>query len=187
MESALAWVGAIFDWLGKWIPRWTVLDTTEGAVKYIGSFWSEGVTTVACGPGVHWYWPVTTLWQMYPTARQTDNLPTQTFCTKDDKVIAVGGMLIYAVDDIVKLVTTTHSPMMAVQDIALTSIHDVCCNLTWEELKDEQRRGTLDTKLKNTVQRQLADYGVRVLKCMLTDLAPTRVLKVIQSVNHEAA
>lgn len=185
MDSALAWIGQIFEWVGRWIPRWTVLDTTEGAVKYVGSFRRAGVRVVPCGAGLHWYWPVTTSWVSYPTARQTDNLPTQTFCTRDGRTIAVGGMLVYVVEDIEKLVTTTHLPMKAVQDIALTVMHDVCCNLEWAALMDEQRRGTLDTKLRNAAQRQLADYGVRVVKCMLTDLAPARVLKVIQSVNQE--
>jgi hypothetical protein len=57
--------------------------------------------------------------------------------------------------------------------------------MTMEQLKIEQRRGTLDTKLKNTTQKALNDYGVNVIKVMLTDLAPARVLKLMQSTSQE--
>lgn len=185
MDSALAWIGQIAEWVGKFFPRWVILDSTEGGVKFIGHPWRPGVKVVACGPGIVWFWPACTFFQSYPTARQTDNLPTQTFTTLDGKTIAVGGMLVYAVDDVVKLLTQTHSAAKAIQDIALTAVHDVCCSLAWESLCEMQRKGTLDTRLRNAANKQLEEYGVRVLKCMLTDLAVTRVLKVIQSVNQE--
>ncbi len=182
MNGALEWIGQIADWVGKFFPRWVILNPTEGAVKFV-----RGSRIVVCGAGIHWYWPVTTLWEMYPVARQADNLPTQTLVTLDDKTIAVGGMLVYRVDDLGKLLTMTHHPVRLVQDIALTAVHDVCCQLTWDQLKVEQRKSTLDTKLKNAAHRQLAEYGVAVIKCMLTDMAPTRVLKIIQSVNQDAS
>lgn len=185
MDSALGWIGQLIEWLGRFFPRWFLLDATEGAVKYVGSFGKAPLQVIACGPGIHWYWPVTSSVVNYPTSRQTDNMPAQTFATRDDKTIAVGGLLVYEVIDVVKLVSTTHRPMIAIQDIALGAVHDVCCNMEWAELKDAQRRGTLDTKLRNAAQKQLTDYGVRVVKCMLTDLAQTRVLKVIQSVSQE--
>lgn len=198
MESALAWIGKIAEWVGQFFPRWIILDTTEGAVKFTGfltprparrllglllqcGHTEEDMRVTVCGPGIHWYWPATTNLQDYPTARQADNLPTQTVVTADDKTIAVGGMLVYQVEDLGLLLGTTHSAIKVVQDVALTAIHDVCCELTWEELKMGQRKGTLNTKLKNACQKQLGDYGVKVIKCMLTDLAPTRVLKLIQA------
>jgi regulator of protease activity HflC (stomatin/prohibitin superfamily) len=181
VDSALAWVGQIADWIGRFFPRWVILDPREGGVKYV-----RGVVVTALGPGIHWYWPLLTTIDTYPTVRQADNLPTQVFTTIDDVTIAVGGLLVYDVTDVEKLLTTCHSAIRVVQDISLTAVHDVCANLTWEELKDKQRRGTLDTALKNAAQKQLADYGVRVIKCMLTDLAKTRVLKVIQSVNKDS-
>lgn len=180
MDSALAWIGQLAEWVGKFIPRWVILDTTEGAVAYIG-----GKTPKALGPGIHWYWPARTYLNTYPTARQADRLGTQTMCTTDDKTIIVGGMLVYRVTDLVALLSTTHSAAKAVTDIALTAIHDVCCRLSWAELKEEQRKSTLDTKLKNAAQKELNDYGVKVIKLMLTDLAPCRVLKVSQTTARE--
>lgn len=179
MESALAWIGQIMEWIGRFFPRWVILDTTEGAVKFV-----HGSKAIALGSGIHWYWPLVTTLQQYPTARQADNLRTQTIVTMDDKVIVVGGMLVYEVADIEKLLAHTHNAATTVTDIALTAVHDVCCQLSWEDLKQEQRRGTLDTKLKNTTQKALNEYGVKVIKTMLTDLAPCRVVKLMQT-EHE--
>jgi regulator of protease activity HflC (stomatin/prohibitin superfamily) len=180
MDSALAWIGQIAAWLGAFIPRWNILDTTEAAIKF-----KRGKNPVFCGPGIHWYWPVLSTWHVYPTARQADRLQTQTIVTMDDKIIVVGGLIVYRVGDLLKLLTTTHNPATTVTDITLTSIHEICCRLSWEQLKDEQRKGTLDTKLKNAAQYDLVSYGVLVEKVMLIDLSPARVLKVMQSVSNE--
>jgi regulator of protease activity HflC (stomatin/prohibitin superfamily) len=176
MDAALAWVGWIAEWIGKLVPRWVILDTTEGAVKFV-----RGRRVEVLGPGIHWYWPALTVFWEHPTARQATNLRTQTLVTIDDKVIAVGGILVYCVSDLQQLLANTHNADATVCDIALTAIHDVCCRMTWDDLKREQQRGTLDTKLKNTAQRALNEYGVSVIKTMLTDLAPCRVLKIVQS------
>lgn len=182
MDSALAWVGQIAAWVGQWIPRWIILDTTEGAVKFRG-----GKTPIECGPGVHFYWPARTKIQEYPTARQGERLQSQTMVTADGRTIVVGGMLVYSVTEILKLVATTFDPQGTVKDIALTAVHDVCCRMDWQTLQTEQQRSTLDTKLKNAAQKQLTDYGVKVEKLMLTDLAPCRVLRLSQAVSQEDA
>lgn len=180
MDSALAWIGQIAEWLGRFIPRREIVDVTEGGVKFV-----RGNEPKYCGPGIHWYWPWMSTWFAYPTARQADRLQTQTMTTEDGKVIIVGGMIVYAVEDLLQLATTTYLPEKAVKDISLTAIHDVVCNMTWDDLQQQQRKGTLDTKLKNAAQRQLSDYGVKVIKLMLIDLAPTRVLRLSQSTSQE--
>lgn len=183
MESALAWIGQIASWVGQWIPRWVILDPTMGAVKYVG-----GKKVVALGPGIHFYWPARTNLDTYPTARQADDLRSQTIMTADEDAeiaIVVGGMIVYEVFDILKLLPTTYRATQTVKDLALTCIHDVCCQMTFRELRAEQRKGTLDTKLKNAAKKALEEYGIRVLKVQLTDLARARVYKVMQSTSRD--
>lgn len=180
MDSALAWIGQIAEWIGKFIPRWLILDTTEGAVKYV-----KGKNAIALGPGIHWFWPVTTKISEYPVAFQADRLPTQTLVTVDDKVIIVGSMIAYSVFDIIPLVAHTHAALTTIANLAMTAVHDVVCKMTWDQLKSEQRRGTLDTKLRNAAKELLTPYGVKVESLMLIDLAPTRVLKLNQSTSQE--
>jgi|SRR5579864_3810508 len=180
MDNAFAWIASIMDWLGRFIPRREILDTTQGAIKY-----KHGHTPVICAPGVHWYWPWTSTWVVYPTARQTDRLATQTMETTDRVTFVVDAMLTYSVHDIAALVTTTYSPTKNTVDIAMAAVHDVCCDYTWAELQDEQRRGTLKTKLKNEASRMLRDYGITVIKLQLNTLARCRVLKISQSTASE--
>lgn len=180
MDGALAWIGQVAAWLGLWIPRWIIVDTTHGAVKFV-----KGSTVMACGPGIHWYWPVTTNFVMHPTARQSSNLKSQTVMTADDKTIAVGGMIVYEIADITAILAYTFDPDETIKDVALSSIHDVCCQLSWAEMREQQRSGALDRKLKTEARKDLDRYGVKVLKMTLTDLAPCRVLKLVNSMSQD--
>lgn len=181
MEAAFAWINAIAEWVGQFVPRILILDTTMGAVKFV-----RGKKAVALAPGLHLYWPLTTTVHTYPIARQADDLRSQTVVTSDDKVVVVGGLIVYEVDDILKLVGATFRPQDTIKDISLTAIHDVVCQLGWEDLKAQQRSGALDRKLRSETAAALKTYGVKVLKVQLTDLAPTRVIKVMQSTQADA-
>ena len=176
MQGAFEWIGQIIAWFGMFVPRWIVLDATMGGVKFV-----RGARAVALAPGIHWYWPVLTTLQTYPIARQTDNLPSQILVTTDDKTIVISAMIVYQVEDIEMLLAHTYSAEKTIQDIGLSAIRRVCCRMTWAELKAEDQKGTLDTKLKNAASSGLEDYGVLVLKTMLTDLAPCRVMRLVQS------
>lgn len=180
MESALAWIGQIAAWVGMWIPRWVVINTTMAAVKFV-----RGSQVVACGPGIHWYWPVTTEMLMHPIARQSNNLKSQTITTKDGRTVVIGGLIVFEIADIEKVLAHTFEPDNTINDITLGSIHDVCCQLTWQELQDGQRDGSLDTLLKKEARRDLDRYGVKVIRMTLTDLAPCRVLKLVTSTSQD--
>lgn len=196
MENAFAWIGQIADWVGQWIPRRVILDTTEGAVKYTGYLlplrlrlrfggFNGRMRLTLCEPGIHWYWPATSTWVPYPTAKQTDRLETQTMETTDRITFLVSGTLTYRVKNLAKLVPENHSPVTATIDVAMTALHDICCSMTWESLQMEQRRGTLKTKLRNAAQRDLEDIGIEVIRLKLNSLARCRVLKVSQSTSSE--
>jgi regulator of protease activity HflC (stomatin/prohibitin superfamily) len=176
VQGAFEWIGKLVDWIAQFFPRWIILTPVMGAVKFV-----RGSRAVALGAGIHWYWPATTTVESYPTARQTDNLPTQTLVTSDDKTIAISAMVVYEVEDIEKLLAHTYSAEKTIQDLCLSAIRRVCCKMTWDDLKTEDRRGTLDTKLKNAAKWELENYGIRVLGAVLTDLAPCRVLRLVQS------
>lgn len=180
METAFAWIGQIASWVGAFFPRWMILDTTEGAIKYV-----KGKPKF-CGPGqIHWYWPVTTKWQDFPMARQTDRLETQVMESRDGVPFIVAGTITCKVDDLIALVTTTHSPASTVIELAASAMHDICSEYDWATLKEKHRKGTLKTELKNEAQKQLKDYGVTVIKLQLTNLARTRVFKISQSMSNE--
>lgn len=176
MEAAFAWLGQSVEWFGKFIPRWIILDTTMGMIKFVKG------QPIACAPGaIYWYWPVTTTIKEVPVVRQADDLRTQTVVTKDGRVIIVGGMLISEITDIIKFAALNYDGPTTIVEMGLAAIHDVCCRLTWEELQAKQRDGSLDRDLRDAARSELRSYGVKVLKLMLTDLAPARALRLVQS------
>jgi hypothetical protein len=180
MDSALAWIGQIAEWFGQFIPRRVVLDTTEGAVK-----WVNGCDPVYCPPGKHWWWPWTTKWSVFPTVRQTVSIETQTLESLDGKTFIVSGTLTYSVTDLLKLLTTTHDADTAIAEMASTTMGDTLTGMTWEALYNEQRRGTIKTKLKNGAKNELEVIGVNVIRFKINSLARCRVLKVSQSTASE--
>lgn len=185
MESAFAWLGDFINWLVQFVPQYKVVITTQGAVKFKSFQFRDpfrgGITVETCQPGFLVYWPFVTDITVYPTARQGNDLRSQTLVTKDDRSVTVGAMIIYEIHDLEAIVAHTYDPEETIMDIAVTAVHEVCCKRTWDELLEGQRRSTLDTALRNETQRQLNDYGVKVLKVALTDMAPTRVYRLIQS------
>lgn len=180
MEGALAWISEIARWFGQFVPRWTIVDTTHGAVKFV-----RGSNVVTLSPGWHLWWPLTTNLVVYPTARQATDLRGQVLATFDDHTILVGGLIVYEIADIEAIVARTYDPEDTIKDIALSAVHDVCCQRTWEELKQEQRTGKLDRELRREAKKGLESYGVRVLKMTLTDLAPCRVFKLATNTSKD--
>lgn len=180
MTEAFAWIGQVVEWIGQFIPRLKIVDPTEGAIKYI-----RGRRMVVCLAGLHVYWPLVTRWVEYPVARQTDRLETQVMESTDGVTFIANGTLTYEVEDLGKLLPVVHLATRNTVDLAMTALHDVCCDFTWAELQREQRKGTLKTKLKNEAHRALAEYGIKVIKFQLMSLARCRVLKISQSTAQE--
>jgi len=180
MGEAFAWLGQLVEWIGRFFPRWQIVTATHGAVKFV-----RGAKVVPLAPGMHWFWPLTTDLMLYPTARQAVDLRSQTFVTADDKTIAVGGLIVYEVKDIAAILGQTFDPDETIRDITAAAIHDVCCSKTWDQLREGLRSGALDRELRQEAAKGLNSYGVRVLRTTLTDLAPARVLKVVQSTSKD--
>lgn len=186
MDGALAWIGQIIEWFGRFIPRLEILNPTMVAAKYCSHWWGpDRMTTVICGPGAHVYWPFMTEWDPYPIQGQVDDLRTQSITTADDVTITVAGMLVYEIDDAMKLLPRTHDPVKLIKAMTLAAIHDVCNAMSWEQLREGQRKGTLDTKLRNEAKKVLEPYGVKVIRVQLTDMARARVIKMIQAVGKD--
>lgn len=188
MESALGWLGALIEWFGQFFPRWTIVNTTEAGVKWITRWrrtsrwtWVSYIEVQAFGPGMQFHWPVRTELLKHPVARQTLDLRPQTLSTADDKPILAGGLISYRIHDIEKALAHTEHIDSTIRDAALSAIHSVITKMTWSELKAAEQSEELDKKLRLAARRVLEPYGVRVIKMSITDLAPTRVIKLAMS------
>lgn len=173
MESAFAWLGAIFEWFGQWIPRWKIINANMGGVKFV-----KGANIVRLDPGIHFYWPVTTNIDTYPTARQTIKLTDQTLTTADNRTISVTGMVTYRIFDVVAIIGKTYDADNTIAEVGQSAVIHVLSSLSWAEIQHKHHSGELSRLLKRSVKRALRSYGVGVMKATLVDLAVCRVLKV---------
>lgn len=176
MDSAFGWLSSLIEWVGQFFPRWTVVAPTHGWIKFV-----RGHRIVTGGAQIVWWWPATTKFEEYPVARQAVDLRTQTMTTSDNKVIAIGGLVVYEISDLEKILAHTFDPEQTIKDIAMGAIHDVCSAKTWNELKSKG----FDRDLRREVAKRLLPYGVRVIRTTLSDLAPARVIKLMQTMAQE--
>jgi len=169
MNESLGWIGELASWLGKFIPRWTILDTTQSAVKF-----PRGRNPKLYGPGgIIFWWPASTIVKTYPIARQATDLRSQRLLTKDGKLVLVRTLIVYEIADLLPLMTEVWEPESTVEDIALSAVYDVVRGMTYEDLLKTTGVGI---RLRQEAMKWLRPYGVKVLKMGLTDLAPTRVV-----------
>ena len=114
MEAAFAWLGEIINWVGRWIPRLTIVTTTEGWVKFV-----RGKRVVSGSAGLVWHWPLITALQVFPVARDSINCKAQTITTPSGETILIEAVVIYEITDIEKLVAHTTSPTLTIEDVTL--------------------------------------------------------------------
>jgi regulator of protease activity HflC (stomatin/prohibitin superfamily) len=131
MNEALAWIGQIAEWFGQFIPRWVIITTTHGAVK-----WVRGHKVKSLGPGIHWYWPATTQLNQFPIVRQGSILEPQTIVTRDGVTVAVTAVIVYEVEDLEALFTQTQDADNTISEICLTAAQDVLTGMGWDEIRD---------------------------------------------------
>ena len=173
MNSAFQWVDDLLRWFAKWLPTFRIVTGDHGGVK-----WKRGKHAVLVKPGLCWFWPAVSVVELYPVVRQTVNLPTQCLLTANNHEVVVGGIVVYDVADVLRLLTTTHEPDDAVRDLALVAIKLVVTTRTLDELRTEQ--GAIDDALTKELRQKLArPFGVRVLSCYLSDFATCHVLKLV--------
>lgn len=173
MSEAFAWLGQIVEWLGKFIPRILIVDVTKGAVKL-----RLGNEITELKPGkLHVYWPITSIIKEIDVARQTLDLTTQTFETKDGVSALASGMITYRVDDVVTALTTVYDPDNTIRDVGMSVMQEVLIQYTWDELRNGLMEGNLRRELVREAQRELKTFGIKVLKIGINDLVRARVFK----------
>lgn len=172
--SGFEWLSYLAEWLGKWVPRLLIVDVTEGGVKM-----RRGHEVSELRPGIHLYWPIITNVRVVMVVRDTLDLDAQTFTTKDGKVMAASGMVLYSIRDVVKTLTECPDYTNTIRDQVMNCIHNVLINYTYDEIKEGILSGAIGKELRKACQDSLAGFGLRILNVGLKDLAPCRVIKLL--------
>lgn len=173
MDTAFAWIGQIMEWLGKLIPRLLIVRRTHAGVKFVG-----GSKIVELKPGLHFYWPITTEVEVMPVARQTHNLLTQVLMTKDGKSIVIGAVVIYEINNIVDALSNNWDVSDTISDVTQMAVVNVVNGWDFADLQKELG-AKVENELSIETRKQLKPFGVKVIRCGVSDFSLCRVHRVI--------
>jgi regulator of protease activity HflC (stomatin/prohibitin superfamily) len=177
LEAALNWIGLIAETVIRLFPHLKIVTVTQGGIKM-----RRGHEISVLGPGLHWYWPTITVINVVTTVRDTQDLAGQTFTTKDGKVVLASGMVMYSVNDVEKLLTSSPDYVSTISDVCMNCIHDCFIKYEWEQLRAGILDGTIGKELKKAASEELRPFGIKIISLGLKDLAPVRVMKIVQDV-----
>lgn len=177
--SLFGFLGQIIEAILSFVPRLVVIRATHRGVK-----WKRGKYPVAVGPGLAIYWPLVSELEQIPVARQTLNLPTQHLVTSDDVPVALGGFVVYTIEDIVLAIGEKNFDVDdTVSDLAQAALVEEVIGLSYSELLDGLsggRESEVYEAMTQNLHEQLEEFGVAVERAGLTDFAKCRVFRILQ-------
>ena len=171
MESALGWLGDLFQFLFSLFPRLVIVRSTHGAVC-----WKRGKNPVEWEPGLHIYWPLVSEYWQYPVVDQTLPKKTQTTTTKDGKVVEVSAVVLYRVADVKKLLTSIVAVEETLADLYQLVIRRNVGKLTFDELVRSPEQ--IDKSLTEAYKEYADRYGICIIDVAFSDVAPTFSVKL---------
>jgi regulator of protease activity HflC (stomatin/prohibitin superfamily) len=170
--SALEWLGQLIEWITNLIPHIKLVKSTYGGVKFK---WGK---VVELKQGVNIYWPLTTEIEVIPTARQTKNLVTQVLTTKDHKTITIGVVIVYEINDVKKAVGTNYDINDTIYDVGQCALVGIIAGQTYDYIL-ENCDSEIKKQLTENTRARLKPFGVRIVRCAITDFAICRVYKTL--------
>jgi len=189
MEAALGWIGDVFRSVLRFLPHIILVKSTHEGVKWKGGrvpvrlHCANGVKLPYFKPsfpwvfwqrsGVHIYWAIVSDYDVVPIKRQTANLSPQYLITADKKTVGCSGILVYEVNDILKLLLECYDHAETIQDLALAAIKEVVAREKFENFISQSKK--MDIELTKTLREQLRRFGIRTIRVTLSDFTETRI------------
>ncbi len=165
------WLADIFNGLLAFIPRPEIVRATHGGVK-----WRYGHKVIELRPGWRWYWPLTTDTEIIVVARQTHKIAKpQAVESKDGITLAVGALVVYSINDIVKAIGQRNWDCdTTINDITESAIVHVISKHNYQHIQEHLCNG-IETELTEMCKKELAKYGVLVQQVKITDFCKCKM------------
>lgn len=165
-----SWIADFFDLIISIVPRFIKVRATHRMVK-----WPLCKDPVEKLPGLRFIWPLFDDYEVVVVARQTDDLPPQSLTLSDGTSVAVCGLTIYEIEDVVAAYGERNWDVTStVKDLSMAAIADVVSRLKKEDLKDIRR---INSRITRRVREWASKYGVKVERCMLVELSVARTVR----------
>lgn len=171
MDKAFGWLGEIFQTLLRLIPWLVIIPATHGAVAFV-----HGHRIKLWKPGLHWYWPVVTMYKQIIVVRQTQRVQSKVIMTKDLKTVTVGALVTYVVDDVVAAIANVADLPSDIIERSQGAILAAVAEHTIEEIQSD--RVGFNKELTERVGEVLNGYGVNILQAQITEFAPCTALAI---------
>lgn len=182
MTEAFAWIGDLVGWFGQWFPRWEIITTAEGWIKWVG-----GSKVKTGGAGIVFYWPARTVFKKVNVVRDSVNCNAQCLTLPSGDTLMVEAVVIYRITDL-SMLAATAEPFSTIADLTMGAVLYALEEYdSWNAIRTAsiRRKGQRDSdfnrRMKDEVQKALLPYGVDVLAVQLQNKAKCRVLKLVNS------
>jgi len=172
MQSALGWIGDLVTWIVNFLPHLEVIMKTHAGVKFV-----RGRKTKVLEPGMHWYWPITSIIVTAPVVRQSLQLDGQTLTCADGKCVYISTVMVYSIHDI-------HEALVQTWDFDET-IEDIAQKCTASRVAEYDRDFLLShiedfsADLLEWIEDRLTAYGVTLISVGIVDLAAVRAYRFV--------
>jgi regulator of protease activity HflC (stomatin/prohibitin superfamily) len=171
MDAALGWIGDLVRWVTSWLPHLVLVRRTEGAVKFIRA------RTKEMGPGLHFFWPITTEVEVRPVVRQVMGLGTQTLTTQDGQAVIVDGLLVFTIGDLHTYLVDNWEAEDSLGEVGQAGIRKAIVNMDFDAI--QKGMADVDNRLTREAQKLLEPFGVEVELMRLTSFARTHVVNLV--------
>ena len=164
------WVATFFEHIVACFPRFVKIRSTHRGVK-----WPRCGEPIEMTPGLRFIWPIFDEWEIVVVARQTDPLPPQALSLKDGSTVAVKGLTIYEIDDVVAAYGKRNWDITStVQDLSMAAVAEVVAKLSKEDL---QNLSQINSRITRRVRAWANEYGVKIERCRLVEVSLSRTIR----------
>jgi len=126
--------------------------------------------------GIYVFWPLIQDILTIDVTPQVINLPNQSVTTNDQKTVAIGGAIEYSIGNVQKAILEVQDYDTSLQNLAMGIIADFVMTHTFDEcIKSDQ----LKKEVTDGIRHRATDWGLRIRKFYLTDLAEHQVHRVM--------
>ena len=169
--QAFDFLNDIAQWAGELVPRWDLLEPTEGGVKFKPGGKIEKLT-----PGhIYWWWPATTQIVTIATKRQTLTFG-QRLTTKDRRTVQLNTVIVFTIDDVLKALVETKDFEDTVGEVAQKLTLKPIMSREFDKIcEDMAESNDMRNEITRGARSLLGDYGVNVLDGYVSDFTETKV------------
>ena len=178
--SSFSWLTEFINWIVAWFPRLVVIHSNQSVVAFV-----RGKNVRVLPPGLSVYWPlVTNIW-FVNRSMQIITTTNQILDTVDGNTVVCSAQVTFRIVDPIKYVVDVYEPEEAVIEAVLATIRDLL--ISWEYQALLVKKSEFNDQLTDAVAERLLNFGIRVERAAICDLARTRVICILNNQTSDKA